>query len=284
MGRFLLFLFCLSAAVLFGFGAARWKKMGTVHKSASLSPFSPTQYPLQNRSFVVVMIGRNHGAYLEKGLNSIFSQNYDRFRIIYVDDGSDDGSFELASELIPNSVKNLEFEGHQKGPDLNDHSSPILMQYGSSRDRSNLGPSEPLKFQVFDRLRYIPNSVELIHRDQPIGFLPNLTSVVRSCSDEEIVVVLHGEDWLAHEWVLQRLNQYYANPDLWLTAGGSCDYPTFERSPERPFPQEGMRSFYAGLFKKVDDAEGYIEMAQDHFVLLPEVLYIVNRQIERAPL
>ena len=40
----------------------------------------------------------------------------------------------------PSGFVNL--EGHHSGPSLSDHSSAILMQYGSRRDHSNLNHSE----------------------------------------------------------------------------------------------------------------------------------------------
>ena len=131
--------------------------------------FQPALHPIANCTFAVVIIGYNNGAFVEKTLRSVFSQNYLDFRIFYVDDASDDGSFELARDLIYESGQMLR--------------------------------------------------VELMQNKERVGIAANLLRVVEQCADQEIIVVINGEDWLAHKWVLSRLNQYYANPDLWLTFG-----------------------------------------------------------------
>ncbi len=126
---------------------------------------------------------------------------------------------------------------------------------------------------------------------------------MQGCLDEEIVIVLQGEDRLAHEWVLQRLNQYYADPDLWLTYGQFREYPSFQLGGCRPFTDHKFRSapsspyhlktFYAALFKKIQEADlvfqgqfmstdfAYMmplfEMAKDHFQWIPEILYLSNQ-------
>ncbi len=40
---------------------------------------------------------------------------------------------------------------------------------------------------------------------------------VRLCHPEEIVVLVDGDDFLAHAEVLTRLNTIYQDPDVWLT-------------------------------------------------------------------
>ena len=263
MRSFLFFLILIAAGFVAGYGAARWKAIELISSKIASSSrtekgreFRATQYPLENLPFCVVIIGRNNGANLEKTLESVFSQNYDNFRILYIDDASDDGSQDLASDLIFAS-------------------------------------------RVFTK-------VQFHHNEQPLGMLSSLSRAVQGCENEEIVVVLNGEDWLAHEWVLQRLNQYYADPDLWVTYGQSRDYPTYQLGSARPF-QEGktirgqpfgashLKTFYAGLFKKINDADfkykgeyfqgaadlaymfPMLEMAKSHSQCLTDVLYICNR-------
>ena len=149
--------------------------------------------------------------------------------------------------------------------------------------------------------------VTLVKNEEPLGHAANLFRAVQSCRDDEIVVVLNGEDRLAHEWVLQRLNQYYADPDLWLTYGQYRDYPSFQLGQSRPFSEaqwkeKGIRgipfasfhlkTFYAALFKTIREEDllyqgqfmpaaadlaymiPLLEMAKDHFQFLPEILYL----------
>lgn len=117
------------------------------------------------------------------------------------------------------------------------------------------------------------------------------------------MVVLQGEDWLAHEWVLQRLNAYYADPDLWLGLAQSIDFPTYQLGPPqdlRPLRTQSsigphLKTFYAGLFKRIRESDfvysgaflpacaelaymtPMLEMGKDHVQFIPEVLSINNR-------
>ncbi len=223
--------------------------------------FRATDYPLQQRSFVVVVIGRDNGAFVEKTLRSIFSQTYPHYRLVYVDDGSSDGSFSLVKDLV---------------------------------EASGMG-----------------ERVSLIRQEEPIGQLAHLCSLISKAADDEIVVWVEGQDWLAHEWVLSRLNSYYADPDLWMTYGqyrefpdyrlGSCSAFQYEEWKKKGFRGHAfvashLKTFYAGLFKCIDPADftyqgaflsagaewavmtPLLELARDHFQFIPEILYIANKQ------
>lgn len=219
--------------------------------------FAPSSYPLVNRSFVIVVTGYNNGAYVEKTLRSIFSQKYDSYRVVYVDDASDDGSFALARDLI---------------------------------------------YEQKDFSRFT-----LVQNEQRLGFLANLFRAVQGSADDEIVIPVNGEDWLAHEWVLGRLNQYYANPNVWLTYGQYREYPhytegysrpiSFEKGSIRnhPFSSSQPKSFYAALFKKISESDfihqgvfypaagdlayflPLMEMGRQHAAFIDEIHYIANR-------
>lgn len=232
-------------------------KTATPKEPVAEPDFLPTVYPLQNRSFTVIVVGRNNGASAERTLTSIFKQNYENFRIIYIDDGSDDGSFELAQDLI------------------------------------------------YDMKYLIPTT--LTRNELPLGLLQNLNAAIQTCADEEIIVLVDGHDWLAHEWVLQKLNQYYANPDLWITYGQFRNYPTFELGNAQAakgkvirsssFESFHLQTFYAALFKKIksDDLMNQnkyfqylaptaymvpmLEMAADHFQYIPDTLYIADLEM-----
>ncbi|HSX37971.1 MAG TPA: glycosyltransferase family A protein [Chlamydiales bacterium] len=238
MKPFFFFLILLVSGFIAGFGAARWKVFESIAlchspKKSHWSEFRATPYPLDNLPFCVFIYGKNNGAYLEKTLQSVFLQKYENFRIIYIDDASDDGSQELARDVIK---ENSQFA-----------------------------------------------RVHLVRNTHPLGFLASLSESVENCMDEEIIVVLNGEDYLAHEWVLARLNQYYADPDLWLTYGNSLEYPTYQPSSSPCF-----HTFYAALFKEIrktglqgDDLSykmAMLEIAKDRCQHLPDILLICNQE------
>lgn len=254
MKKLVVFLF-LSLVVFAGsFAVARWMDLSP-KECAKIHSFIPASYVIQNRPFTIVIVGFNNGATVEKTLSSVFAQNYEKYRVIYIDDASDDGSFDLARDLIYES----------------------------------------------DRL----SEVTLVHNEARLGNLANLFRAVQTCPDDEIVVVLQGEDWLAHEWVLQRLNAYYADPDLWLSLSQNIDFPTYQLTPPQDLkggqfrmqPSIGshLKSFYAGLFKKIRESDfiyagtflpacaelaymtPMLEMGKEHFQFIPEVLCVNNR-------
>lgn len=219
------------------------------------STFTPSVYPIINKTFAIVILGKNNGAFVEKTLNSVFSQNYSDYHVFYIDDASDDGSFSFVSSLIEDSPH---------------------------RDR-----------------------VTLIHNEEKLGTIQNLQKVVSICDENEVIVILNGDDWLAHEWVLSTLNRYYVNPEIWLTFGQFRNFPNyslgidlskiqFEKSLRtQPFFASHLKTFYGWLFKKISEADlvfsaaedlaymfPMLEMAKNHVAMVPDTLYIANAEVE----
>lgn len=141
------------------------------------------------------------------------------------------------------------------------------------------------------------------------GALANLYSAIHSCKNEEIVVLVDGDDWFAHSGVLARVNAEYANPEVWLTYGQFQVFPDQRVGENKEIPQgviiknvfreydwctTHLRTFYAGLFKQVkledllyrgaffdvtwDMAFMFpmLEMSAGHFRLINDVLYMYN--------
>lgn len=150
--------------------------------------------------------------------------------------------------------------------------------------------------------------VTLIRNTQRVGALSNLYKGIWMCDPEEIVATLDGDDWLYHENVLARLNNAYADPDVWMTYGKYIHYPggnvggealpreviannTYRRSE---WVTTHLRTFYAGLFQRINREDliydgrffpmtwdlammfPMLEMAGTHSRLMPEVLYVYN--------
>ncbi len=155
------------------------------------------------------------------------------------------------------------------------------------------------------------NHMTYIRNTKRMGAAYNFYMSIRDCRDEEIIVIVDGDDWLAHEGVLSQLNQVYQNPDIWLTYGQYLDYPTFQQGLCEPFDSKRLkkggfrkhpwvsshlRTFYAALFKKIKLGDFFyhgkpmemgadcammipmLEMAKDKYAFLSDILYIYNRQ------
>lgn len=136
-------------------------------------------------------------------------------------------------------------------------------------------------------------------------------AVHQFCEADDIVVLLDGDDWLAHPYVLQRVAHEYEYYDAWLTYGQYIDYPHNTLGHCSVYPQEilarrafrehqwlasHLRTFKAGLFKKIKKEDflyqdgdwgrvtwdmaimfPLLEMAgEEHIRFIPDVLYIYN--------
>lgn len=231
-------------------------------KSFWLFTFFLTLCAIHEKPMVVIIPSYNNQKWVENNLRSVFSQNYENYRVIYVDDCSTDNTYESVQQL----VKKYEQQ----------------------------------------------NRVTVIHNDIRRGAMANWYTTIHTCRDEEIVVQLDGDDWLAHENVLSYLNKIYSEKDIWLTYGQFVEYPsgsigyayskqfsdevirsnTFRKVGQLPISH--LRTCYAWLFKaiKLEDVlhqgEFYkmtcdkvimaacIEMAAKHHYCVPDVLYVYN--------
>ena len=208
--------------------------------------------------FVFVVASYNNKQWYRRNLGSIFLQNYDNYRVIYIDDCSPDNTGELVE------------------------------QYAQGLDQTH-------------RMTLIRNTTRT-------KAMANIYKAVHMCADDEVVVILDGDDWLASEHVLETLNTIYANPQVWLTFGSFCMFPEGQGWAAnisqdvvdmnafrffQPAPSH-LRTFYAKLFKKIDredlseDGQFYeytydlammfpmIEMAGERFRFIAQVLYVYN--------
>jgi len=154
------------------------------------------------------------------------------------------------------------------------------------------------------------NKVTLIRNKTRKQKFPNMYTAFCQCKDHEIIATLDGDDRLAHPRVLERINEFYQNPDVWLTYGSAVTHPGYRTISGRKIPDNildasslrdtgkfdlsMLRTFYAGLVKQIklkdffyrekfmptaDDAAfmyPMLELAPTHSLYVYEVLYIIN--------
>ncbi|PIS01540.1 MAG: hypothetical protein COT84_01850 [Chlamydiae bacterium CG10_big_fil_rev_8_21_14_0_10_35_9] len=60
---------------------------------------------IKNQKFVVVIPSYNNEKWYKKNLSSVFSQNYDDYRVIYVDDASSDHTYEKVKDFVEKEKK-----------------------------------------------------------------------------------------------------------------------------------------------------------------------------------
>ncbi len=230
---------------------------GTVYQKSETKKGLEFRLTLEEKPFVVIIPSYNNEEYVQKNLWSVLEQEYKNFRVVFIDDASTDGTYNLAKGVVG------AFEADEK--------------------------------------------VTFIHNQTNYKALYNLYYTIQSLSDEEICVILDGDDWFAHPKVLKELNRYYSDPNVWMTYGQYITYPKYEKAKAISFnpairslrgqielPQ--LRTFYAALFKKIKIKDflhqgeffntcwdlaitlPLWEMARNHSVFIPEVFYVYNRE------
>lgn len=133
-------------------------------RETMISIFDGKQLP-----FVFIIPSYRNSKWVERNLKSVFDQNYYNWRAIYIDDASEDDTFEKAQSL----VKEARME-----------------------NRFILTKNAERKYQAYNRY-----------------------AAYTSCSDEEICIMLDGDDWLAHNDVLTVLNEEYKQHNLLVSYG-----------------------------------------------------------------
>lgn len=102
MSRIFFLLFFIAALIGgygLGTGLLHKKKGGKISLAVGIHPEREVA-PVEYKSFAVVLRARNDALWIEDSLRSIFAQDYDRFRLILVDDGSIDDTFAKAQQFI----------------------------------------------------------------------------------------------------------------------------------------------------------------------------------------
>lgn len=144
------------------------------------------------------------------------------------------------------------------------------------------------------------------------GALANIYSAISLLvPKEDVVVIVDGDDALAHKDVLKFLAGVYQNKNIWLTYGqfqykssgkvGFCakvPRGVIEAQGIRKLPYifSHLKTFYAWLFRKIKMQDlmekgkffdvcsdvaimfPMLEMARSHFQFIPDILYIYNDQ------
>ena len=150
---------------------------------------------------------------------------------------------------------------------------------------------------------------KLIRNSFNRGKMWNVIKAVELSKDKSIIVILDGDDWLAHENVLNKLNDAY-DESVWMTAGSYIETETNRIVSPRVdenywngnLRKKSWQTSHLGTFRKelflkikkkdfVDKQTSYfsatsdqafmwpmLEMAhKEHFKCVMDVLYVYNR-------
>lgn len=123
-----------------------------------------------------------------------------------------------------------------------------------------------------------PKNCKIIHNPTEKGFLENLYNTVTKLSSSKVVVVMNGEDWLAHPHVLSTIASFYQSKDIWLTYGNYQSFPHGYPSPAKEFSPIVMKkgayrysewlsmplqTFYVKLFQLIRKED--LQLLSDEF-------------------
>ena len=70
---------------------------------------------MNNPRFSIVTIVRNGRAFLPEAVDSVFQQSVDDWELHIVDDGSTDGTLEIAEELVASDRRRIQLHRHPGG-------------------------------------------------------------------------------------------------------------------------------------------------------------------------
>jgi len=90
---------CAVALLGFGLGSGYLPRKGGVKTAAGIHP--EREFPLREyKSFAIALFAHNDASWCERTLNSIFSQDYEHFRVLFIDDGSRDDTYERVKNFV----------------------------------------------------------------------------------------------------------------------------------------------------------------------------------------
>lgn len=146
---------------------------------------------------------------------------------------------------------------------------------------------------TYVRRNDLPESfIKIIHNKKRVGSaLGNIYNAIHTyIPDHKVVVCIDGDDFAAHNGVLERLEKEYSDTDVWMTYGRFIVYPecvfwtncwsypdeviqnrSFRKHPNVP---SHLKTFRAALFKKIKKEdllyEGeFFKKAWDMAMLMP---------------
>ncbi len=162
----------------------------------------------------------------------------------------------------------------------------------------------------FIKEKNLSKQIHLIHNSVRVGAMRNLYNIIHSCDDNEIIIILDGDDWFAHNGVLKKINAIYSDQNCWMTYGQYMSWPDNVIGYSRQIPfhitesnnfrayewcSSHLRSFYAWLFKMIKKEDlispygNFYPMAWDQAMMFPmlemsghrakfinDVLYVYN--------
>jgi glycosyltransferase involved in cell wall biosynthesis len=160
----------------------------------------------------------NPGKFLETNVNSLLTQDYENYEILYINDCSTDKS-EL---VIPSCYFKIKSDGT---PELDLEGKPVI-------DNDKTPP-------ILQMTKC--KGVTLWNSSQRNTALPNIhNGVINFCTDpDDIVVIVDGDDTLLGRGALSSVNDFFNEHDCWFSYG-SCIWTSGHKDFSRPYSKENF--------------------------------------------
>jgi len=140
----------------------------------------------------------NPGDYFDMCINSVLTQDYDNYEVLFIDDSSTDDSYKKIPDCTYQTNEKNEPIRNEKGELIITEIHPILEI------------TKCLKVNAWKSSRRL-TALANIH-NAIINF---------STDPDDIIFILYGDDWLVNKNVLKKINENYNEHNCLLTYGSS---------------------------------------------------------------
>lgn len=193
--------------------------------------------------------------------------------------------FGCSFKVIIPSYNNIRWYRMNLDSVIKQHYPPELFHIIYIDDASTDGTASAVK--AFIEEKNIKN-ITLIQNSKNKGALQNIYEAVHDALDQDIIILVDGDDWLNDNEALSYLAEIYSTQDVWVTYGSFITKQSTKPRGE-PIPSQiittkkirsykwvssHLRTFYAKLFKKIDISdlmahETFFEAAWDLAIMFP---------------
>lgn len=152
----------------------------------------------KNNKIKVIIPFYNPGDYFDMCINSVLTQDYDNYEVLFIDDSSTDDSY----KKIPDCT----YQTNEKNEPVRDEKGELII----TEIHPILEITKCLKVNAWKSSRRL-TALANIH-NAIINF---------STEPDDIIFILYGDDWLVNKNVLKKINEYYNEHNCLLTYGSS---------------------------------------------------------------
>lgn len=238
------------------------QEIGEIQGQSLYHPISNTLYPIyENKKFVVIIPSYNNEKWCERNLRSVYEQEYNEYRVIYIDDNSKDATYEKVKKYVKDHNQehrtNLIRNEKNKGALLNLYNAIHSCKNNEIIVTLDGDDWFPHEFVLFKLNECYANPKVWLTFGQYLDY-PTYTKGMGGPIFKRRLNDTKG--FRLHEWVSTHLRTFYAG--------------LFKKIKLKDF-------FYQGIFFKMGWDYTFmlpmLEMCHDCFMYIPEVMYIYNR-------